>query len=87
MKHTISDHAYAIALRGSAEPADIKWLHRHLRGESQPQLPGIKVGGKWRATEEMVDEAIELLTPKRTVVPQVPAASSMTRTSRRRLSA
>lgn len=85
MTHTISDAEYAEALRGSATKSDIEWLHRHLRGDDQPQLPGFKVGRKWRATEEDVAAAIELLRPQRVSVPTVPVASSMTRTSRRRL--
>ncbi|ORA25207.1 hypothetical protein [Mycobacterium aquaticum] len=87
MKRTFSDEEYAKALRGSASPSDIEWLHRHLRGDTEPRLPGFKAGRKWRATEDDIDQAIELLRPKRVAVPVVPAASSMTRTSRRRLSA
>lgn len=86
MKASISDAEYAQALRGAASPGDIEWLHRHLRGDSQPKLPGFKVGRKWRATEEMVEQAIELLTEATgSTLPAVPSASSMTRTSRRRL--
>lgn len=82
MTHTISDVEYVMALRGSATRSDLEWLHRHLRGDDEPQLPGFKVGRKWRATPEDVDTAIELLRPKR--VPAVPA-SSLRPTSRRRL--
>lgn len=86
MKSSISDAEYAQALRGASMPGDIEWLHRHLRGDSQPKLPGFKVGRKWRATEEMVEQAIELLTEATgSTLPAVPSASSMTRTSRRRL--
>ena len=82
---TLSDVEYAQALRGSATRADVEWLHRHLRGDSEPQLPGFKVGRKWRATPEDVEQAIELLRPQRVAMPAVPVTSSMTRTSRRRL--
>lgn len=86
MKPSISDAEYAVILRGSATPGDIEWLHRHLRGDSQPKLPGFKAGRKWRATEEMVEQAIELLAAATSAsLPAVPSASSMTRTSRRKL--
>ncbi len=85
--YSISDREYALALRGSATRSDVEWLHRHLRGEVEPQLPGFKAGRKWRATPEDVQTAIELLRPNRVALPAVPAATSMTRTSRRRLSA
>lgn len=85
VKPSISDIEYARILRGSSTPSDIEWLHRHFRGDSLPQLPAFKVGRKWRGTEEMVEQAIELLTAATVSLPAVPSASSMTRTSRRRL--
>ncbi|ULN72271.1 DNA-binding protein [Mycolicibacterium smegmatis] len=82
---TFSVEEYAIAVRGSAKPADVKWLERHLRGEAEPRLPGFKAGRKWRATEDDIAQAIELLRPAKAATPTIPATSSMTRTSRRRL--
>lgn len=64
------------------EPCKLQWLTKRLR---RGELPGYKAGRRWRATRADVDAAIEMLRPKRVVVPQVPVASSMTRTSRRRL--
>lgn len=85
VKPSISDAEYAHILRGSSTPSDIEWLHRHLRGDSEPKLPGFKVGRKWRATEEQAEQAIELLTAATGSLPAIPSGSSMTRTSRRRL--
>lgn len=70
---------------GSVEPHKLRWLAERLRGERKPALPGFKASRQWRATQAQVDEAIEILTPKRITVPQVPQLSGMTRTSRRRL--
>jgi hypothetical protein len=72
---------------GSVEPHKIQWLTKRLRGAASPQLPGFKAANKWRATQADVDEAIELLRPKRVALPSVPRSSGMTRTSRRRMAA
>jgi hypothetical protein len=82
---TYSLTEYAEALLGSSEPAQVQWLAKRLRGEAKPVLPGFKAGRRWRATEEDIAQAIDLLRPERVEFPQVPQASSMTRTSRRRL--
>ncbi|MBI3213161.1 MAG: hypothetical protein HYZ38_05035 [Mycobacterium sp.] len=83
---TYSLEEYADVLLGSHEPAQIAWLTRRLRGEAQPVLPGYKAGRRWRATEEHIREAIRLLEPQRNPAPELSRFSSMTRTSRRRLS-
>ncbi|MGV7254593.1 trypsin-like peptidase domain-containing protein [Mycobacterium kansasii] len=70
---TYSVKEYAALLRGpgpdrtpeSVEPYKVEWLQRRLRGAAEPALPGYKAGGKWRATQEDVDAAIELLRPRR----------------------
>lgn len=49
--YSISDREYALALRGSATRSDVEWLHRHLRGEVEPQLPGFKAGLRLDAIE------------------------------------
>ena len=83
---TYSDAEAAQIIRGSAARSDIEWLHRHLRGESEPQLPGFKVGRKWRMTEGDIAEAIELLRPRRvSTAGDSSMQTSLTRTSRRRL--
>lgn len=86
---TYSDKEAVEIIRGSATKSDIEWLHRHLRGDDQPQLPGFKAGRKWRLTEDDITEAIELLRPARTervsAAVDIPNLSSLTRTSRRRL--
>ena len=83
---TYSDVEAAQIIRGSATRTDVEWLHRHLRGESEPQLPGFKVGRKWRMTDEDIAEAIELLRPRQVpMAGETPMLSSLTRTSRRRL--
>jgi hypothetical protein len=92
---TLSLKEYAAALLGPGpDPADpvgsveehkLQWLTKRLRGEAKPQLPGYKVARQWRATEADVAQAIDMLRPPNVSVPAVPMASSMTRTSRRRL--
>lgn len=82
--HTFSLDEYAQIVVGAAGPSQIEWLSLKLR---RGELPGYKAGRKWRATQADIDKAIELLRPKRVAMPEVPSASSMTRTSRRRLSA
>lgn len=82
---TFSLEQYADAVRGGHEPADILWLVRRLRGKAQPTLPGFKAGRRWRATAADIEKAIELLRPANQRLPELPRASSMTRTSRRRL--
>ncbi|BBY88464.1 hypothetical protein [Mycolicibacterium tokaiense] len=90
---TISLKEYAAALLGpgpdgtadSVKDHKIQWLTKRLRGEAKPHLPGNKAGRQWRATEDDVEKAIELLRPPSAGVPRVPSTSSMTPTSRRRL--
>lgn len=82
---TFSLEEYADALLGAHGDAQIHWLTKRLRGEAKPVLPGFKAGRRWRATREDIDAAIELLRPQRQAIPELPLASSMTRTSRRRL--
>lgn len=79
--YSISEAAQLIC--GSSDPAAVKWLTRRLRGEQQPLLPGYKQARRWRMTEDDIATAIELLRPQR--LPVVPVASSLTRTSARRL--
>lgn len=81
---TYSDQEAADIIRGSSTRSDIEWLHRHLRGDDPPQLPGYKVGRKWRMTEADIEQAIELLRPQ-PATPVAPRLSSLTPTSRRRL--
>lgn len=91
-ERTFSVREYAAIVLGpgpgggadDVEPFKLQWLEKRLRSGA---LPGYKVGRRWRATQEDIDTAIELLRPKRVPVPMVPTTSSMTRTSRRRLSA
>jgi len=90
---TLSLKEYAAALLGpgpdgtpeTVEPHKLQWLTKRLRGEARPQLPGFKAARQWRATESDVEQAIDLLRPARIDIPNIPAVSSMTRTSRRRL--
>lgn len=79
---TNSLEEYADAVRGNHNDADLQWLEKRLR---DGVLPGFKAGRKWRATDEQIAEAIEILTPKHVAMPDVPVPSGMTRTSRRRL--
>lgn len=83
MTTTYSVEQAAELICGASDPAAVKWLTRRLRGEAHPRLPGYKQARRWRMTAADIDTAIELLRP--TPIPAVPAASSMTRTSRRRL--
>ncbi len=76
----------AVIIRGDDSPASLQWLSRRLRHDAQPFLTGYRVG-HWRMTGAQIVEALELLRPKQVVLPPVPQASSMTKTSRRRLEA
>lgn len=89
---TYSVKEYAAILLGpgadgtadTVEPSKIRWLEKRLRGAAEPVLPGYKPGKKWRATQEDVDAAIELLRPQRdNPMPPIPDVYSMTCTSRR----
>lgn len=82
---TYSIEEYADALLGGHSRLQVQWLMKRLRGEKAPTLPGYKVGHDWRATQADIEQAIELLRPKRVTVPVVPSGSSMSPTSRRRL--
>lgn len=90
---SLSVKEYAAAILGpgpdgtpdTVEPHKIQWLIRRLKGHAKPQLPGFKAARQWRATPDDVKKAIELLRPAPVGMPNVPAASSMTRTSQRRL--
>ncbi|SDC26133.1 hypothetical protein SAMN04488581_0406 [Mycolicibacterium neoaurum] len=83
---TFSVEEYADALLGGHSPQQVEWLVKRLRGEKSPTLPGFKAGRKWRATAADIEKAIELLRPPHQRLPELPRASSMTPTSRRRLS-
>jgi hypothetical protein len=71
-------------LCGSSGPAEQYWVAQRLRGNATPHLPGFKVQRRWRMTAEDLDAAIELLRPQRNTV-RVPAMTSMTARSQRRL--
>lgn len=93
MTQTYSLAEYAAILLGAGpdgtaktvESHKLQWLTKRLRGEARPQLPGYKVARQWRATQADVEQALEILHPKRVAVPEVPQLSGMTRTSRRRM--
>lgn len=74
---------------GSVEPHKVQWLTKRLKGHAKPQLPGYKAGRQWRATEDDVAAAIELLRPRQSAPSalDIPSMSSLTPTSRRRLDA
>jgi hypothetical protein len=82
---TFSLEEYAQILLGASGRAELEWLSERLCGRAQPRLPGYKAGRRWRATQADIDTAIDLLRPKHIDLPQVPQATSMTRTSQRRL--
>ena len=66
---------------GNPLPGKTDWLVRRLR---RGELPGYKAGRQWRMTDADIQAAIELLRPK-SMLPEVPSASGLTATSRRRL--
>lgn len=72
----------ALIICGDTSAASITWLVRRLRGTHRPALNGYKVGRRWRMTEHDIDHAITLLRP---APPHQPPATSLTRTSQRRL--
>jgi len=72
-------------LCGSAGTAEQYWVAQRLRGNASPRLSGYKVQRRWRMTQDDLDAAIELLRPARTDIPVIPAMTSMTSRSQRRL--
>ena len=85
-KRTFSMPEIAAALCGQDTPTSRRWVADHLRGYEQPRLPGFKAQGRWRMTEADLEASIELLRPRRDEI-DVPAMTSMTARSRRRVSA
>lgn len=84
---TYSDKEAAEIICGAADPRAVEWLHRRLRHEAKPFLDGYKAQGRWRMRHQQVLEALEKCEPPSVHVPVVPSVGSMTRGSRRRLSA
>jgi len=74
----------ALILCGSDGPTEQRWLSDRLRGYEKPALSGLKVQGKWRMTEADLAAAVEILRPRRNEI-QIPAMTSMTARSQRRL--
>lgn len=70
---------------GSSTSADIYWLAQRLRGNAHPNLPGYKAQKHWRMTEGQIAEALMLLQPAKSSVPEVPLPSSLMSRSRRKL--
>lgn len=90
MKPVVSTHTYSLVeaaqiLCGSSDAAALQWLTHRLRGTATPRLSGYKVQRRWRMTQADLDAAIELLRPARTDIPTIPAMTSMTARSQRRL--
>lgn len=74
-------------LCGASGPAEQKWIRERLIGNAQPQLHGYKVQRRWRMTEGDLVAAIDILRPRRNQLPTVPALTSMTPRSQRRVMA
>lgn len=72
-------------LCGSSGPAEQKWLRERLIGNASPRLPGYKVQRRWRMTEADIVAAIDTLRPQNSHLPAVPALTSMTTRSQRRV--
>jgi hypothetical protein len=85
MTTTYSLEEYAQAVLGRSDRSALEWMKERLCGRKKPQLPGYKAGRRWRATQDDIPAAIELLRPKKVELPPVPQTTSMTRTSQRRL--
>lgn len=84
-ERTFSLAESAEILCGASENAELHWLAQRLRGKAQPALNGYKAQGRWRMTETQIEEAFALLQPARSIIPDVPAPSTLMRRSRRRL--
>lgn len=67
---------------GHPLPGKVQWLTKQLRAG---KLQGFKAGRQWRMSEEHIAAAIKALEPVAIPIPDVPAFTGMTRTSRRRL--
>jgi hypothetical protein len=78
--YSLQEAAHIIC--GADDPATLHWLAQRLRGNSTPVLSGYKVARRWRMTESDVQAAIDALRPRRV---QIPAMTSMTSRSQRRL--
>lgn len=72
-------------LCGAAGAAEQKWLRERLIGNAEPRLRGYKVQRRWRMTEEDIAAAIDTLRPQRSDIPRIPAMTSMTARSQRRV--
>lgn len=83
VERTFSLEEAARIICGSDNDAALQWLILRLRGAAQPTLPGYKVARRWRMTQSDIDSAIATLRPRREI--QVPAMTSMTARSQRRL--
>jgi hypothetical protein len=68
---------------GNPLPGKTDWLVRRLR---RGELPGYKAGRQWRMTDDDIAVAIDRMRPK-SALPELPSASGLTPTSRRRLRA
>lgn len=84
-RRTYSLSEAAEILCGTDGPAEQKWLRERLIGNAQPQLRGYKVQRRWRMTEDDLAAAIETLRPTHNRIPAIPALTSMTARSQRRL--
>ena len=84
IERTYSLEEAAQIICGSDDEAAIHWLSQRLRGNAEPFLTGYKVARRWRMTQVDLDAAIELLRPRHTTI-RIPAMTSMTRRSQRRL--
>lgn len=84
-EQTYSLEEAAQIICGTADPAARQWLTQRLRGNAQPALTGYRAQRRWRMTQADIDAAIEALRPAHAHLPAVPALTSMTAGSRRRL--
>lgn len=84
-RRTFSLAEAAEILCGASGPAEQKWIRERLIGNAAPQLHGYKVQRRWRMTEADIAAAIEMLRPQRSQLPVIPALTSMTPRSQRRV--
>lgn len=84
VERTYSLEEAALIICGSDDTAARHWLSQRLRGNAEPHLTGYRVARRWRMTQTDLDAAIEQLRPRRSDY-HVPAMTSMTRRSQRRL--
>lgn len=85
MTDTYSLEEAADIICGGHTPAALYWLSQRLRGNAKPALVGYKSQGRWRMTGEQVADALTVLAPKRTDVPDVPLPSGLMSRSKRKL--